>query len=122
MAGHGKALKALESCKSSERKLKTLVNDLELKLIVSEYERKQVLVQSNNMKVQQLKIENLQDDILALRDGRVAIKSGKEELEASLHLLSKQCDDLKAERNYFMLQISTLQKVISVLDEYKHER
>ncbi|KAK8600367.1 hypothetical protein V6N12_050222 [Hibiscus sabdariffa] len=80
MAEHGKALKLLESCKSSERKLKTLVNDLELKLVISEYERQQVSVQSNNMKVQQLKIENLQDDILALRDEHVTITAGKEEL------------------------------------------
>ncbi|GMI71177.1 hypothetical protein HRI_000787000 [Hibiscus trionum] len=74
MAEHDKALKLLESYKSSEGKLKTIVNDLELKLTVSEYERQQVSEQSNNMKVQQLKIENLVDDILALREG-VAIKA-----------------------------------------------
>ncbi|KAE8666131.1 Cytochrome P450 superfamily protein isoform 1 [Hibiscus syriacus] len=87
MAEHKKALKLLESYKSTE---------------VSE--------QSNNMKVQQLKIENLEDDILALRDELVSIKAVKHELKTSLHQLSRECDDLKAKKNYFMQQISTLQK------------
>ncbi|KAL4342394.1 hypothetical protein GQ457_08G018770 [Hibiscus cannabinus] len=122
MAEHDKALKLLECYKSSEGKLKTMVNDLELKLTVSEYERQQASEQSNNMKVQQLKIENLEDDILALREEGIAIKAGKEELEASFHVLSRECDDLKAERNYFTQQISTLQKIVSELDVYKHEK
>ncbi|XP_039042208.1 coiled-coil domain-containing protein 68-like [Hibiscus syriacus] len=99
MAEHKKALKLLESYKSTE---------------VSE--------QSNNMKVQQLKIENLEDDILALRDELVSIKAVKHELKTSLHQLSRECDDLKAKKNYFMQQISTLQKVVSELDVYKHEK
>ncbi|KAE8666268.1 F-box and Leucine Rich Repeat domains containing protein, putative isoform 2 [Hibiscus syriacus] len=122
MVEHEKALKLLECYKSSEGKLKTIVNDLELKLIVSEYEQQKVSEQSSNMKVQQLKIENLEDDILALRDELVSIEAVKGELETSLHLLSRECDDLKAERNYFMQQISTLQKVVSELDVYKHEK
>lgn len=122
MAEHVKALKSLESYKSSEGKLKTIVNELELKLTVSEYERKQVSEQSTNMKVQRLKIESLQDDISALRDERNAIKASKEKLEASLHLLSRECHDLKAEKNYTMQHISILQKVVSELEDYKHDK
>ncbi|KHG04544.1 Trafficking kinesin-binding 1 [Gossypium arboreum] len=122
MAEHEKALKLLESYKSSEGKLKTIVNELELKLTVSEYERQQVSEQSTNMKVQLLKIENLQDDISALTDERNAIKADKEKLEASLHLISRECDDLKAEKNYSMQQISTLQKVVSEIEDYKHDK
>ncbi|TYG54238.1 hypothetical protein ES288_D09G173300v1 [Gossypium darwinii] len=122
MAEHEKSLKLLESYKSSEGKLKTVVNELELKLTVSEYERQQVSEQSTNMKVQLLKIENLQDDISALTDERNAIKADKENLEASLHLLSKECHDLKTEKNYSMQQISTLQKVVSEIEDYKHDK
>ncbi|TYJ18914.1 hypothetical protein E1A91_A09G154700v1 [Gossypium mustelinum] len=122
MAEHEKALKLLESYKSSEGKLKTIVNELELKLTVSEYERQQVSEQSTNMKVQLLKIENLQDDISALTDERNAIKADKEKLEASLYLISRECDDLKAEKNYSMQQISTLQKVVSEIEDYKHDK
>ncbi|KAH1090255.1 hypothetical protein J1N35_017512 [Gossypium stocksii] len=122
MAEHEKALKLLESYKSSEGKLKTIVNELELKLTVSEYERQQVSEQSTNMKVQLLKIENLQDDISALTDERNAIKADKEKLEASLHLLSRECQDLKAEKNNSMQQISTLQKVVSEIEDYKHDK
>ncbi|MBA0650988.1 hypothetical protein Goklo_018361 [Gossypium klotzschianum] len=122
MAEHEKSLKLLESYKSSEGKLKTIVNELELKLTVSEYERQQVAEQSTNMKVQLLKIENLQDDISALTDERNAIKADKENLEASLHLLSRECHDLKAEKNYSMQQISTLQKVVSEIEDYKHDK
>ncbi|XP_022744822.1 myosin-11-like [Durio zibethinus] len=122
MAEHEKALRLLESYKSSEGKLKTIMNGLELKLTVSEYERQQVSEQSTNMKVQLLKIENLQDDILALRNECNAIKADKEKLEASLHLLSGECDDLKAEKNSFLGQISTLQKVVSELEDYKPEK
>nr|KJB36466.1 hypothetical protein B456_006G160300 [Gossypium raimondii] len=122
MAEHEKSLKLLESYKSSEGKLKTVVNELELKLTVSEYERQQVSEQSNNMKVQLLKIENLQDDISALTDERNAIKADKENLEASLHLLSRECHDLKAEKNYSMQQISTLQKMVSEIEDYKHDK
>ncbi|XVE76080.1 hypothetical protein DITRI_Ditri12bG0144200 [Diplodiscus trichospermus] len=122
MAEHEKALKLLESYKSSEGKLKTIVNGLELKLTVSEYERQQVSEQSSNMKVQLLKIENLQDDILALRDEFNSVKAEKEKLEASLRLLSGECDDLKAEKISFLGQISTLQKVVSELEDYKHEK
>ncbi|XWS66793.1 hypothetical protein CRYUN_Cryun05aG0231300 [Craigia yunnanensis] len=122
MAEHEKALKLLESYKSSEGKLKTIVNGLELKLTVSEYERQQVSEQSTNMKVQLLKVENLQDEILALRNERNTFKADKEKLEASLCLLSGECDDLKAEKNSFVGHISTLQKVVSELEDYKHEK
>lgn len=122
MAEHEKALKFLESYKSSEGKLKTIVNGLELKLTVSEYERQLVSEQSTNMKVQLLKLENLQDDILALRDECNAIKAEKQKLEASLGLLSGECDNLKAENNSFVVQISTLQKVVSELEGHKHEK
>ncbi|KAK6244632.1 hypothetical protein QUC31_011041 [Theobroma cacao] len=121
MTEHEKALKLLESYKSSEGKLKTFVNELELKLTVSEYERQLVSEQSSNMKVQLLQIENLQENILALRDERNAIKSDKEKLEASLRIVSGECSDLKAEKNSIVEQISTLQKVVSELEDYKHK-
>ncbi|OMO84031.1 Prefoldin [Corchorus olitorius] len=97
MADHEKALKLLEGYKSSEEKLETIVNGLELKLTVSEYERQQVSEQCN------------------------AIKSDKEKLEASLRLVSRECDDLKVEKTSFVEQISFLQKVVSESEEYKQK-
>ncbi|OMO81884.1 hypothetical protein CCACVL1_12157 [Corchorus capsularis] len=56
-----------------------------------------------------------------LRDQCNAIKSDKEKLEASLRLVSRECDDLKAEKTSFVEQISFLQKVVSESEEYKQK-
>ncbi|GLT89859.1 hypothetical protein SLE2022_078230 [Rubroshorea leprosula] len=122
MANHARVLKLLENYKSSEEKLKTILNGLELELTVSEYERQKLTEESSNVNVQLLKVELLRDEVLALRDELNAANSNKEELEASLHLISRELEDLKAERTFFLEQISASEKAISELKDHKHSK
>ncbi|KAJ4825858.1 hypothetical protein Tsubulata_034406 [Turnera subulata] len=111
--------KLLLNYKSSEEKLKTNQIDLELKLTVSEYERQQVLEESTNLKTQFLKLETLQDETLALKNELNAIKSEKENLEASFAQISGQCKEMKAEKNMFIEKITSMQKAASELEDRK---
>ncbi|CAN6576689.1 unnamed protein product [Malus baccata var. baccata] len=119
MADHERLLKLLENYKSSEAKLKTTVNDLELKLTVSDYERHQVLEESINMKVQIEKLTHCQEEVLASNNELDATKFEKEKLEVLLHSISEECQDLKAEKSSFHEKISTLENALFELEDCK---
>lgn len=119
MADHERLLKLLENYKSSEAKLKTTVNDLELRLTVSDYERQQVLEESINMKVQIEKLTHCQEEVLAFNNELDATKFEKEKLEVLLHSISEECRDLKAEKSSFHEKISTLEKALFELEDCK---
>ncbi|XP_052173524.1 uncharacterized protein LOC127788893 isoform X2 [Diospyros lotus] len=122
VADHAKLLKNLGSYRSSEEKLKTTLNDLELKLTVSEYERQQFIEETSNLKVQFQKVTDLRDEIQALRSELDSLKFGKEKLEASLHSVSEECEELKVEKAEFLRQISCLQTIMSELEDCKHKK
>ncbi|XP_024187421.1 sporulation-specific protein 15 isoform X1 [Rosa chinensis] len=157
MADHERLLKLLENYKSSEAKLKTTVNNLELKLTVSDYEQQQLVEESTNLKVQlqnlthcqdemlavkneldetkleKEKLESLldtqlqnlthcQDEVLAIKNELDAIKLEKEKLEALLDSVSEEYEYLKAEKNSFLEKISTLDMVLSELEDCKHNK
>ncbi|XP_050940114.1 sporulation-specific protein 15-like isoform X3 [Cucumis melo] len=65
IADNEKLLKQLENYKSLEVELKNSVNDLELKLYVSEKERRQNEKQLTNLKVQLQKTAHFQDEVFA---------------------------------------------------------
>ncbi|XP_068342086.1 uncharacterized protein [Pyrus communis] len=119
MADHERLLKLLENYKSSEAKLKTTVNDLELRLTVSDYERQQVWEESINMKVQIEKLTHCQEEVLAFNNELDATKFEKEKLEVLLHSISEECRDLKAEKSSFHEKISTLEKALFELEDCK---
>jgi chromosome segregation ATPase len=119
MADNEKVLKLLENYKSDEAKFKTTVNGLELKLKDSEYERQQLAEKSDNLKVQLQNMTHLCDEVLALKNDLNGTKFEKEKLEASLHLISGECEDLKAGKNLLVEKISALQKAISELEDCK---
>lgn len=119
MANNEEVLKVLENYKSDEAKFKTTVNGLELKLKVSEYERQQLVEKSDNLKVQLQNMTHLCDEILALKNELNGTKFEKEKLEASLHLISEECEDLKAGKNLLVEKISALQKAMSELEDCK---
>ncbi|KAL7264956.1 hypothetical protein ACSBR1_002835 [Camellia fascicularis] len=122
VADHEKVLKLLRSYRSSEEKLKTALNDLELKHTVSEYERRQLIEETANLKFQLHKVANLQDEILALKSELDAYKFEKEKLKASLHSVSGDCEELKAEKVAFLQKISSLQTVVSDFEECKQKK
>ncbi|KAG6640453.1 hypothetical protein CIPAW_09G004500 [Carya illinoinensis] len=109
MADHEKVFKLLENYKSDEEKFKNTVNGLELKLTFSEYEREQLLEESKKMKVELQNMAHLHDDVLAVKNDLHATKFEKERLEASLHLISGECEDLKTEKNLLVEKISALE-------------
>ncbi|XP_021830760.1 intracellular protein transport protein USO1-like [Prunus avium] len=119
MADHERLLKMFESYKSSEAKLQTTVNDLELKLTVSDYERQQLVEESTNLKVQLQKLTDCQNEVLAFKNELDAATFEKEKLEALLHSISEECDDLKAEKSSFHEKISTLEKALFELEDCK---
>ncbi|KAG8648608.1 myosin-11 isoform X2 [Manihot esculenta] len=119
---NGKTLKLLENYRSCDEKLETTVNELELKLTVSEYEKQQLMEESTNLKTELLKIGTLQDEFLALKNELNAIMSEKEKLETSMHLKSEECKELKIETNLFIKKITDLQKAVSELEECKQDK
>ncbi|XP_050380355.1 uncharacterized protein LOC126797699 [Argentina anserina] len=157
MADHERLLKLLENYKSSEANLKTAVNNLELKLTVSDYEQQQLVEESSNLKVQLQILSHCQDEVLAVKneldvtklekekleslldsqleklnhcEGELlaiktaleATKLEKEKLEELLDSVSEEYEYMKAEKNSFLEKISTLDRVLSELEDCKHDR
>ncbi|XP_044473408.1 paramyosin-like isoform X2 [Mangifera indica] len=116
-AKHERLLKQLEIYKSNEEKLKISLNDLELKLTVSEYEWQKLREESTGMKVQLLRIEHLEQEVLSQKNELNAIKSEKEELKTSLHHKYKECEDMKVQKDSYLEKISTLQEDVSKLED-----
>ncbi|KAL6988288.1 hypothetical protein U1Q18_014038 [Sarracenia purpurea var. burkii] len=96
--------------------VESLVNDLELKLTVSEYERQQLIEETANMKVQLQKVTHLQDEILALKNELNVSTFEKEKLEVSLQSVSRDCKELKSEK------IAFLQKTVSEFEECQQKK
>ncbi|MED6156361.1 hypothetical protein PIB30_013635 [Stylosanthes scabra] len=122
MNEHEKLLKVVEDSKSRELKLKSTINALELKLTVTQYERQQFMDESGNLKLQLQQANQLENEIMALKNELNSVNSEKEILETSLHLASEVCKDLEAEKVSFEVKISTLEKVVSELEDCKRTR
>lgn len=120
MAEHERVLELLENYRSDEEKFKTIVNGLELKLTVSEYEREQLVEESKHLKVQLQNMAQLHDQVLAFKKELNATKFGTESLEGSLHLTSGECEDLKAEKNSLVGTVSALHNAGLELEEFKN--
>lgn len=119
---HQRKLKMLGDYKSKEEKYENSVNDLELKLTVSEYERQQLIQESTNLKIQLLNVNHLEDELLTLKNELSIVKSEKETLEDSFRQKSNECGDLKAEKISLTEKISALQKAASELEDFKHSK
>lgn len=122
MANNEKMSNLLDTLKSNDEKYKTRVNDLELKLTVSEYARQQLTEETDGMKVQLQKIANLQNEVFALRSEIEASNFEKRKLEASLYLISQDFEELKVEKTSLTEKISSLQKAEEELEECKRGR
>lgn len=122
MADHEKLSKSLEDYKSVDEKYKANVNSLEVKLSVSEYERQHLVEESSNLKVQLQNLTILQDELLASTKLLHATKFEKEKLEALMHSITEECEDLKAEKNTFVEKIGILKNTMAELENCKHEK
>lgn len=121
-ADHEKFLKLLEDYKSRELKFRSTTNALELKLHVTENDRQQLMEEAKNLRIQLQQIHQCRNEIEALKNDLNSTNSEKERLEASLRVTSELCENLKAEKNLFVVKISTMEKAVSELDDCKRSR
>nr|GLL36342.1 putative leucine-rich repeat-containing protein DDB_G0290503 [Ipomoea trifida] len=119
MSDHEKTLKLLTSYRTTEEKLKTSMNDLELKLTISQCEHQQLLEDTVNLKFQLQKITELQDEILDLRNQLHECRNEKEKLEASMQMIF---GEMKSENFSFHDKISTLKEAVLVSENCKREK
>lgn len=102
-----------EDLKVREEKVQKTASELDLKVKASEYENEQLKDEIAGLTVQLVKIPNLQDEILALRNSLDQMTFEKGKLKESMELLSGEVEELKAERNSYAERVSTLQKALS---------
>ncbi|CAL1370956.1 unnamed protein product [Linum trigynum] len=121
-ADNRRMLHLLEEYKSFEEKFRTKINDLELKLTVSEYERQVLKEEAVKLKAQLLKVGPAYEEVLELRSELSATKSEKEKLKTSLHLITEECQQLEVERGSLSDQIASLQKLVSELEDQKRNK
>ncbi|XP_020587625.1 major antigen-like isoform X2 [Phalaenopsis equestris] len=101
-----------ESFKSSEETFKRMVNELELELKASDYEKQQINEVVSGLKLQHQKVTQFQNEILNLKSSLEEEKCEREKLEGLLHSVSEECEELKAEKISFSEKISVLQKAL----------
>ena len=65
---------------------------------------------------------HLNDEVLVFKNELDATKFEKKKLETSLHLMSEEHEDLKAENNLLVEKISVLQTAVSELEDCKRAR
>ncbi|KAK9168524.1 hypothetical protein Syun_000664 [Stephania yunnanensis] len=121
-AEHQKLQRLLDDVKSSEERFKSIVSGLELQLTACQYERQQLMEETASLKVQLQKIPQLQDDIVTLKNSLSETSFEKDRLEASLQLLSGDCEDLKTQRDSCAEKLSSLQKSVSEIEDCRRSR
>lgn len=114
--------KLLENYKTGEAKLKTTVDNLEMKLRSSESERRQMVEESAHLKLQLPKLAHLEAELLAFKNKLDDTKFEKEQLEVSVREISGEREDLKAEKKKLVEHISWLKKSVSELEDCKIEK
>ncbi|EXB75932.1 hypothetical protein L484_022609 [Morus notabilis] len=119
---HEKLSKLSENYKSGEAKLKSVVNDLEIRLRALESERRELVEESAHLKVQLQKLAHLEAEILAFKNELDETKIEKEKLEVSVLARSNECEDLKAEKNELVENVSFLKMSVSELEDCKSEK
>ncbi|XP_019187764.1 PREDICTED: putative leucine-rich repeat-containing protein DDB_G0290503 [Ipomoea nil] len=122
MADHEKTLKLLTSYRTTEEKLKTSMNNLELKLTISQCEHQQLLEDTVNLKFQLQKMTELQDEILDLRNQLHKCRNEKEKLEASMQTIFGDSGEIKSENFSFHDKISRLKEAVLVSENCKREK
>lgn len=103
---HEKKSKLLTGYRTREERRKTMENDLELKLTVSEYERQQLIEEAAKLKDKLHKSLNLEDEVLDYKRKFDKLKNDKSNLEASFRSVSNSFEELKSEKISFAKKMS----------------
>ncbi|GKA15782.1 A-kinase anchor protein 9-like protein [Tanacetum coccineum] len=101
-----KKSKLLNGYRTREERRKTMENDLELKLTVSEYERQQLIQEAASLKDKMHKTLNLENEVFDYKRKLDKLKGEKSNLEASLRLVSSSNEELQAEKISFAKKMS----------------
>ncbi|KAL7096756.1 hypothetical protein ACP275_10G099600 [Erythranthe tilingii] len=105
-----RALSTLAGYKRSDEKLKSELNDLELKLTISDYERQQLIKETSNLKVQLQSLSILRDEISTLKSELEDCRVDKGKLEHALETISGDYEEVKAENILFKEKVSEFEE------------
>ncbi|KAL8039602.1 hypothetical protein ABFX02_10G046800 [Erythranthe guttata] len=105
-----RALSSLAGYKRSDEKLKSELNDLELKLTISDYERQQLIKETSNLKVQLQSLSILRDEISTLKSELEDCRVDKGKFEHALKTISGDYEEVKAENNLFKEKVSEFEE------------
>ncbi|KAG8376629.1 hypothetical protein BUALT_Bualt09G0083300 [Buddleja alternifolia] len=106
MADHERIMKLLASYKKNEEKLNTDINDLELKLTISDYEREQLTKEMSILKIQLQNTSVLHEEISILKSELEGCRFENSKLEVSFLTVSGDYEKLKAENISLSEEIS----------------
>ncbi|XP_073289448.1 uncharacterized protein [Primulina huaijiensis] len=121
LADHERVSKSLANQRRSEDKLKTDVNDLELKLTISDYERQQLTKEVSILKVQLQNLSSLRDESLVLKGELQESLTEKGNLELAFRNVTGYCEEMKAENALLSEKITSFQTVFSECEENKRK-
>ncbi|CAI9097899.1 OLC1v1034419C3 [Oldenlandia corymbosa var. corymbosa] len=121
MANNEKMMKQLATYRATEEKLKTAVNNLELKLTVTEYENQQLREENASKKFQLQNVSDIQDEVIVLKNKVEEYRIEKEKLEASLDTITADYESLKAEKLSCTKRLSSLEESMIEHENYKQK-
>ncbi|XP_051131267.1 intracellular protein transport protein USO1-like [Andrographis paniculata] len=121
-ADQDRILKSLANYKKSEEKLKTGMNDLELKLTISDYERQQLTKEMSILKAQLQSVSDLQNKVSNLKEELKECRHDKGKVELAMKEISRDYEELKAENSSLSEKVSVFQKTMSEFEECKRNK
>jgi chromosome segregation ATPase len=102
--------------------LRKTSNELELKLKSSDYEKQEMLEEISGLKLQVQKITNLQVEVSKLQSSVDEAKFEKGKLEELLHLVTEECEELKALNAMLTDKVSDMQETLKNGEEERQSR
>ncbi|KAG6433972.1 hypothetical protein SASPL_105591 [Salvia splendens] len=115
-------LKLVANYRKIEEKLKTELNDIELKHTISEYECQQLTREMSSLKIQLQIMYELEDEVSVLKSELRESKVDKGNLEAALHTISGNYEELKTEKISLSEKITYFEDAMSELEECKRSK
>ncbi|KAL1545784.1 hypothetical protein AAHA92_22468 [Salvia divinorum] len=115
-------LKLLANYRKIEEKLKTDLNDIELKHTISDYECQQLTREMRSLKVQLQFMSELEDEVSVLKSKLKESKVDKGKLEVALHTISGNYEELKLEKISLTEKITFFEDAMYELEECKRSK
>jgi chromosome segregation ATPase len=112
----------VETTQSNEENLNRRSNELEVKLKSVDYEKKQILEEISDLKLQVQKIAQLQEEILHLKGLIDETKFEKEKLEKKLRSISDECEELRTEKMALAEKVGSMEKVLDTGEDERRSK